>query len=60
MMSLMVTMTKGNCHSRHEDCDGYNGQFYQLLRMMDPTLPYLSIIALFLWGLGSFWSKFMA
>ena len=26
---------------------------------MDPTLPYVSIIVLFLWGLGSFWSKFM-
>ena len=27
--------------------------------MMDPTLLYVSIIILFLWGLGSFWSKFM-
>ena len=27
---------------------------------MDPTLPYVSIIILFLWGLGSFWSKFMS
>ena len=27
--------------------------------MMDPTLLYVSIIVLFLWGLGSFWSKFM-
>ena len=27
--------------------------------MMDPTLLYVSVIVLFLWGLGSFWSKFM-
>ena len=27
--------------------------------MMDPTQLYVSIIILFLWGLGSFWSKFM-
>ncbi len=26
---------------------------------MDPTLPYVSIIILFLWGLGSLRSKFM-
>ena len=52
-------MTEGNHPFWGDDQDSFNGQFYPFLRMMDPTLLYVSIIVLFLWGLGSFWSKFM-
>ena len=52
-------VTEGNHPLWHDDQDSFNGQFYSFLRMMDPTLLYVSIIILFLWGLGSFWSKFM-
>ena len=50
---------EGNHPFQCDDRDSFNGQFHSFLRMMDPTLPYVSIIVLFLWGLGSFWSKFM-
>ena len=33
--------------------------FTHFLRMIDPSLPYVSIIVLFLWGLGFLWSKLM-
>ena len=53
-------VTEGNPPLQHEDQDSSNGHFYSFLRRMDPTLPYVSIIILFLWGLGSLWSKFMS
>ena len=52
-------MIEGNHPFQCDDWDSFNGQFHSFLRMMDPTLPYVSIIVLFLRGLGSFWSKFM-
>ena len=53
-------VTEGNYPLWRDDQDSLNGHFYSFLRRMDPTLPYVSIIILFLWGLGSFWSKFMS
>ena len=52
-------VTEGNPPLQREDWDSFNGHLYSFLRRMDPTLPYVSIIILFLWGLGSLWSKFM-
>ena len=52
-------VTEGNPPLQREDRDIFNGHFHSFLRRMDPTLPYVSIIILFLWGLGSLWSKFM-
>ena len=53
-------VTEGNPPLQREDRDIFNGHFCSFLRRMDPTLPYVSIIILFLWGLGSLWSKFMS
>ena len=53
-------VTEGNPPLQREDQDIFNGHFCSFLRRMDPTLPYVSIIILFLWGLGSLWSKFMS
>ena len=52
-------VTEGNPPLWRNDRDSFNGQFYSFLRMMDPTLLYVSFIILFLLGLGSFWSKFL-
>ena len=52
-------VTEGNPPLQREDWDTFNGHFCSLLRRMDPTLPYVSIIVLFLCGLGSLWSKCM-